>query len=69
MTDRSSSSIGIGFRSLLLILFIGLKLTGFITWSWIWVLSPIWISAISAIVLYLFSLLFNSIANYLENNS
>jgi hypothetical protein len=69
MTDRSSSSIGIGFRSLLLILFIGLKLTGFITWSWIWVLSPIWISAIAAIVLYLFSLLFNSIANYLENNS
>ncbi|MFW6122494.1 MAG: hypothetical protein ACOC80_16560 [Petrotogales bacterium] len=27
----------------LTILFIGLKLTGHITWSWLWVLSPIWI--------------------------
>jgi len=41
----------IGFRSLLLILFIGLKLTGYIAWSWLWVLSPIWISALLAIVL------------------
>lgn len=28
---------------LLTVLFVGLKLTGYITWSWIWVLSPIWI--------------------------
>ena len=58
----------IGFRSLLLVLFIGLKLTGFITWSWMWILSPIWISALLAIVLMLCSLLFYSIANYLEKN-
>lgn len=41
----SASSTGIGFPGLLTILFIGLKLTGYITWSWIWVLSPLWISA------------------------
>lgn len=34
----------IGFTGLLTLLFVGLKLTGFITWSWLWVLSPIWIS-------------------------
>lgn len=34
---------GVGFAGLLTILFIGLKLTGCIHWSWIWVLSPIWI--------------------------
>jgi hypothetical protein len=34
---------GIGFCGLLTVLFIGLKLTGFIAWSWLWVLSPIWI--------------------------
>lgn len=34
---------GIGFIGLLTILFIGLKLTGHIGWSWVWVLSPIWI--------------------------
>jgi hypothetical protein len=31
------------FISLLTVLFIGLKLTGYIDWSWWWVLSPIWI--------------------------
>ena len=35
---------GVGFLGLLTLLFIGLKLTGYITWSWIWVLSPLWIS-------------------------
>ena len=34
---------GPGFLSLLALLFIGLKLTGHIDWSWWWVLSPIWI--------------------------
>lgn len=33
----------IGFPGLLTILFIGLKLTDNIDWSWWWVLSPIWI--------------------------
>lgn len=36
-------SVGIGFLPLLTILFIGLKLTGYIAWSWWWVLSPLWI--------------------------
>lgn len=43
--NTSSSGGGIGFIGLLTIVFITLKLTGFITWSWLWVLSPIWISA------------------------
>lgn len=33
---------GPGFLSLLALLFIGLKLTGHIEWSWVWVLSPLW---------------------------
>lgn len=45
MSDKSSSSSsGIGFAGLLTVLFIGLKLTGYIDWSWWWVLSPLWIS-------------------------
>jgi hypothetical protein len=35
---------GIGFTGLLALLFIALKLTGVIAWSWVWVLAPIWIS-------------------------
>ena len=43
MSNSSSSSSGIGFAGMLTILFIGLKLTHFIDWSWLWVLSPLWI--------------------------
>jgi hypothetical protein len=49
--SSSSSSSGIGFSGLLTVLFIGLKLTGHITWPWIWVLSPLWISALIAITI------------------
>ena len=44
MSNSSSSSSGIGFPGLLTVLFVGLKLTGHITWPWVWVLSPLWIS-------------------------
>ena len=52
MSSSSSASGGIGFPGLLTVLFIGLKLTGHITWSWWWVLSPLWISALLALVFF-----------------
>lgn len=52
----SSSSSGIGFVGLLTIVFIVLKLLGKITWSWWWVLSPLWISA-GLTILVLFGIL------------
>ncbi|UNT92616.1 MULTISPECIES: hypothetical protein [Allobaculum] len=42
MNDNKQSG-GIGFCGLLTIAFVVLKLTGYITWSWWWVLAPIWI--------------------------
>lgn len=46
--SSSSATVnsGMGFSGWLTILFIGLKLTGYITWPWVWVLSPLWISAL-----------------------
>ena len=38
----SNSDAGGGFLSLLCIVFIVLKLTGVIAWSWWWVLAPVW---------------------------
>ncbi len=35
----------ITLSTILTILFVTLKLTGNIDWSWVWVLSPLWISA------------------------
>ena len=42
--NKTTVSGGIGFTGLLQVAFIVLKLTGVIKWSWLWVLSPIWIS-------------------------
>jgi len=42
MSEKSSSFGGIGFFGLLGILFIALKLTGYIDWSWWWVTAPLW---------------------------
>ena len=51
MADSTTTGEGIGFVGLLTIVFITLKLLGKITWSWWWVLSPIWISVIIFIVI------------------
>lgn len=45
---------GCGFMGLLAILFIGLKLTCHITWSWLWVLSPLWLGFVLFIVVCIF---------------
>jgi len=57
--NSSSSSGGIGFVGLLTILFIGLKLTNYIDWSWWWVLSPIWITTLFAFSIIGVSLVFH----------
>ena len=41
----------IGFVGLLTIVFIVLKLTKVIAWSWWWVISPIWINIAIVLVL------------------
>lgn len=41
--NKQTISIGSGFTSLLTVLFIGLKLTHVIDWSWWWVLAPMWL--------------------------
>jgi hypothetical protein len=51
MSSSSNSSGGIGFAGLLTVVFIALKLTGHITWSWWWVLSPLWISFLLVITI------------------
>jgi hypothetical protein len=40
---NNNTSNGIGFGTVLFLVFLVLKLTGNIDWSWWWVTSPIWI--------------------------
>lgn len=47
----------IGFSGLLTISFIILKLLGKITWSWWWVLSPLWIQIILIVIILLIGLI------------
>ena len=44
---------GPGVLSILLVAFIVLKLCGVITWSWLWVLSPLWIPIALVLVILL----------------
>lgn len=55
MNENNKTTVngGTGFTGLLTIVFIFLKLCGVITWSWLWVLSPIWISAALCVVVLL----------------
>lgn len=55
--NNSSNAGGIGFTGVLTIVFIVLKLTGVIQWSWLWVLSPIWITALIVMALILIYLI------------
>lgn len=50
MDNTNTSSAGVSFPTLLTLLFIGLKLTNYITWSWVWVLSPMWITLAVVVV-------------------
>jgi hypothetical protein len=50
MTNENKSN-GIGIGMILFIVFLVLKLTGTIDWSWWWVTSPLWIPFVAAAVI------------------
>ena len=63
MSDKvvaRSSGGGIGFCGALAILFIALKLFNQITWSWWWVLSPLWlpICIVIGVIVAVFGLMY-----------
>lgn len=71
MSDSSSSSAGggVGFAGLLTVLFIGLKLTGYIAWSWWWVLSPLWIGAALTLAVFLVAVLIAVVGSALDDRA
>ena len=52
---KSTSTLDL-FITLLAVAFIVLKIANVIDWSWVWVLSPIWISVLIALVLLPFAI-------------
>ena len=61
--NRNSSSGGIGFVGMLTIVFIVLKLCKVINWSWLWVLSPLWISTAIAVLLIVIAVVIAALNN------
>jgi hypothetical protein len=50
--SNGSSSSGIGIGMILFLIFMVLKLTNHIDWSWWWITSPLWIP-VSFLILFL----------------
>ena len=42
----------IGFLGMLTLIFITLKLTNYIAWSWVWVLAPMWGGFLLGLVMF-----------------
>jgi len=56
--ESKSSSSGMGLGSVLFVVFLVLKLTDHIDWSWWWVTSPLWISGLIGVFVVLLVFLF-----------
>lgn len=63
-SNTQAQSGGIGFIGLLTIVFITLKLTHFIDWTWKWVLAPIWIP-FALIAVFVALMFIGAIANHI----
>lgn len=57
-SNNTSTSGGLGFTGALFIVFLVLKLTGVIDWSWWWVTAPLWAGVALLLAFGVFGLLF-----------
>ncbi len=69
MSENKSKSGGIGFIGLLTVAFIVLKLTGHIGWSWIWVLSSMWIPISAMLIISMLTICAAGVAVFIENKN
>jgi hypothetical protein len=63
MSESKNVSINFPIFGILGLIFITLKLTGHITWSWLWVLAPFWMPLTIAltifVVVFIVAMIFN----------
>ena len=51
MGNNNNTGGGMGLGTILFLIFLVLKLTNYIDWSWWWVSAPLWVTAILYIVI------------------
>lgn len=61
MDKKGQNNYGIGFTGLLAIVFITLKLLDVISWSWVWVLLPLWIPLAIVLAILLIALIVDAV--------
>ncbi len=59
--EGSNNTGGVSFLGLLAIVFIVMKLMGYITWSWLWVLAPLWMPLAIVLMIVAIAALLSSI--------
>lgn len=62
--NNSNSSGGVGFFGLMFLIFMTLKLTGVIDWSWWWVTAPLWGVFALLLIIGIFALIFYKNKNF-----
>ena len=65
MNNKKSKGMPLG--GVLLVIFVVLKLTGLITWSWWWVFSPIWIPLLIVVAVFLIAMIIMTIKEFWPN--
>ena len=66
INNKVVKNTGMGFSTALTLIFITLKLTKQINWSWIWIFSPIWITILGIVILLLVGFIIFTITNKLK---
>ena len=69
--SEEGCDVTLGFVETLLVIFIILKVTGHLTWPWLWVLSPLWITLSLMTVVVLLSIILvivMALLDYLEEH-
>jgi len=61
-----SKSNGVGFGTLIFLLFLGLKLGGAIDWSWWWVFAPLWVPVGAGLLLVFLAVLLIGVGKLLK---
>jgi len=64
--NTAQSGGGVGLSTLLTVAFVVLKLCGVISWSWWWVLSPLWIPLVILLVVLFVALLIGSLVSWMK---
>lgn len=64
--NNLNSSNGVGFLGLMFLIFMTLKIMGYITWSWWWVSAPLWVPFIIVLMIILIFLLTETLIEFLK---